>query len=194
MTRLCSVEGCGKGGRITRGLCSSHYHRLCRHGDPLAGRTPKGEVLAWIETVALPYTGDDCLIWPFYRRDDGRAGINVGEGQSSLAHHRICEMVHGPAPSTNHLACHECGNGHEGCVNPGHIYWGTNAENSADMVAHGRSTRGERAGNAKLTEDDVRAIRAMEGRMLQREIAEKFGVHIMTVNCIIHRRRWAWLD
>ncbi|ETA72337.1 MULTISPECIES: HNH endonuclease [Mesorhizobium] len=191
---VCKIEGCGKGGRITRGLCSSHYHRLSRHGDPLAGRTPKGDVLSWIERVALTHRANECLIWPFYRRDDGRAGINMGDGESSLAHHHICEMAHGPAPSPDHIACHDCGNGHGGCVSPGHVYWGTNADNSADMIAHGRSTRGEKQPTSKLTEDDVRAIRKLAGSMIQREIAEKFGVHIMTVNDILHRRRWAWLE
>ncbi|OBP75441.1 hypothetical protein BAE42_07630 [Mesorhizobium loti] len=74
------------------------------------------------------------------------------------------------------------------------MYWGTNADNSADMIAHGRSTRGEKQPTSKLTEDDVRAIRKLAGSMIQREIAEKFGVHIMTVNDILHRRRWAWLE
>lgn len=181
---------------MRRGLCGVHYKRLMRHGDPLAGRTPKGEPLAWIGTVAIPHEGGECLIWPFYRRPDGRAAMNAGVGDdgSWLVHHRICERVHGAPPSSEHIACHSCGNGHEGCVNSGHLYWGTHADNQQDMIEHGRSTRGEKALNAKLTEDDVRAIRAMVESTTQQEVAEKFGVHIMTINDIVHRRSWGWLE
>ena len=31
----CTVEGCGKYGRIARGYCMTHYARWRKHGDPL---------------------------------------------------------------------------------------------------------------------------------------------------------------
>lgn len=35
--RTCSIDGCNRGGKITRGWCRPHYLRWCRHGDPLGG-------------------------------------------------------------------------------------------------------------------------------------------------------------
>lgn len=191
---VCKIDGCGKSGRIRRGMCASHYRRMMRHGDPFAGRTPKGEPLHWLETVAVLYDGDDCLIWPYYRREDGRGALNMGESESWLAHHRVCEAVHGPAPTEEHIACHSCGNGHGGCVTPGHVSWGTRADNQTDMVLHGRSTRGEKAASVRLSEQDVRFVRERVGQMPQKALAKLFGVHVMTINDIVHRRTWAWLD
>jgi hypothetical protein len=34
MSAVCSIPGCGVGGRITRGWCSKHYQRWHTHGDP----------------------------------------------------------------------------------------------------------------------------------------------------------------
>lgn len=192
---VCRIEGCGNSGRITRGMCQSHYKRWLRHGDPLAGGTPLGEPRRWLETVAIPYAGDDCLIWPYYRRqEDGRAALNMGKGRSWLAHRVVCEAVHGKPQTSGMDTCHSCGNGHLGCVNPRHLYWGTHAENQQDMVSHGRSARGERSAQARLTERDVREIRELRRAMTQKGIATMFGVHIMTVNDIVHRRTWGWLE
>lgn len=47
---------------------------------------------------------------------------------------------------------------------------------------------------AKLTRKQVRQIRNLRGQMLQREIAEIFGISVMTVSDIHLRKRWGWLD
>lgn len=51
-------------------------------------------------------------------------------------------------------------------------------------------TRGEKVGSARLTEKEVQEIRGLQGKLLQREIAEMFGVHVMTVNDILKGRTW----
>lgn len=50
-------------------------------------------------------------------------------------------------------------------------------------------------GSAKLTEEDVRKIRAAckSGRT-QRDVAEEFGIHQVNVSLIIRRKRWAHVD
>lgn len=97
----------------------------------------KGKGIKWLREH-VGYQGDDCLVWPFSRRKDGYGQVGV-DGFVSKAHNVMCELVHGPAPSRNHMACHECGNGHLGCVHPKHVFWRTHAENMRDMVRHGRA-------------------------------------------------------
>jgi len=79
-------------------------------------------------------------------------------------------------------------------VNPSHLFLGTAAENTADMFSKGRNAdlRGEKASSAKLTEPQVRAIRAefAAGGRYHREIAARFGVDTSTVNNIVNRRTW----
>jgi hypothetical protein len=57
--------------------------------------------------------------------------------------------------------------------------------------SHKRQTaRGEAAGTAKLTEDAVLEILALRGRMIQREVARRFGISRQTVSDIWCRKSW----
>lgn len=62
----------------------------------------------------------------------------------------------GPIPK-GQCVCHSCDN--RACVRPGHLWLGTKADNALDMIKKGRSARGPRRWNTKLTDDQVREIR-----------------------------------
>lgn len=71
------------------------------------------------------------------------------------------------------------------------LAWGTPAENSADMIAHGRSLRGEKHHMAKLTWTEVHAIRTAKASGAKRkDLADKFGVSRATITDIISHRHW----
>lgn len=53
--------------------------------------------------------------------------------------------------------CHTCDN--PPCCNPSHLFLGTHADNAADMVAKGRSNRGDRHGLRKHPEAVARGSR-----------------------------------
>lgn len=187
---LCSIPDCDKPS-AHRGWCKAHYHRWYNHGDPLAGSTAKGELTRFLEDTALPYQGDDCLLWPYTKDRKGYAQIN--RKGTRYVHRIVCEATHGKPPSPRHEAAHECGNGHLGCVNPRHLSWKTPVENQADKVTHGTHQFGIRNTQAKLTEDDVRQIRSLKGQKSLTEIGRMFGVNFVTVSNIHTGRRWAWL-
>lgn len=193
MSRQCSIEDCGRP-YYARGLCTVHYARLRKHGDPHGGRRRafNGETASFLEK-AIQYQGTDCLAWPFCRKADGRGEVWFN-GRLNLVHRVVCELVHGPAPTPKHVARHHCGKGHEGCCSPKHLAWGTPTENEADKLLHGTHNRGERNGQVKLTESDVRTIRALRGRKLQREVAAMFGINRTTVGQVQNGDRWGWLD
>lgn len=190
--RVCAIDGCCKP-VVARGWCAAHYRRWQIHRDPL-GFTPRklGEIQTWVADVAVLFSGEDCLIWPFSRTEKGYATWTV-DGRPQNASRVICRMVHGEPPSHSHVAAHNCFSGHLGCVNPQHLRWATASENEQDKVLSGTSNRGSRHGLSKLKDEDVRAIRALAGIMTQAEIAEKFGVSKWAVGDIIRRKRWAWL-
>jgi predicted DNA binding protein len=84
-------------------------------------------------------------------------------------------------------------------VNPAHLFLGTYADNSRDCVAKGRfvpvpnssKSQGSAHGHAKLTENDVRAIRTAyaNGASLS-ELSGRFSISKTTVHNIKERRTW----
>ena len=73
----------------------------------------------------------------------------------------------------------------------GNLRIGTYADNSADMIAHGNSTRGERHSQAKLTESQVVKIRELsaDGKSLA-DLSREFGVTKTMICAIVKRRNW----
>ena len=164
-----------------------------------AGRAPNGEPIRFLEEVVLPYRGSDCLNWPYAKDLAGRGQLFVN-GKITYAYRTACEAVNGPPPSPTHEVAHNCGKGHEGCCNPRHLRWATKAENEADKLIHGTISRGEQHGaltrgernpRAKLSEENVRQIRALATTKLQREIAAMFGITQVMVSQIIRRKSWS---
>jgi hypothetical protein len=89
--------------------------------------------------------------------------------------------------------CHACDN--RLCVNPHHLWLGSQSENLRDAVAKGRhstpDTNGERNGNRKLSAFDVERIRALyKGGQRKYRIAELYNVSPSTVGDIIEFRTW----
>jgi hypothetical protein len=149
--------------------------------------------MRFVREIALHYTGDGCLTWPFAKDRDGYGQIRVN-GRTVVVSRYVCELVNGPAPTPKHEAAHSCGNGDKGCIAPDHLDWKTPSENNADKLIHGTINRGERNGKAKLSEAAVREIIAMKGKEMQIKLAEKFGVSNKTVSDIHTGRKWAWLS
>ena len=184
--KVCSLKGCGKT-LLAKGYCKPHYDRWRRHGDPTVCLKPmvqRGLPMRWLRDHAAD-SDDVCLAWPFARFPDGRAHMK-GARPSRI----MCELAHGPAPTPKHEAAHSCGKAHEACVHPKHLRWATKAENEADKVAHGTIAQGERLPQAKLSDADVRSIRALKGAVEQQDIARMYGVAESCVSKIINRRSW----
>ena len=186
-SRICSIPDCGKAA-WARSWCGAHYYKWRMHGDPLGGRPPKKEIRQYFEDVVLSYQGDDCLRWPY-----GRGGAGYGYINHKLVHRLACERTHGAPPTQLHEAAHSCGKGHEGCCNPRHISWKTPSENFDDKRTHGTVVRGSSVSVSKLTEQQVREIRALKGKMSQRAIGDLYGIKHSNVRNIFIGASWGWL-
>lgn len=133
---ICSVAGCDRE-FYAKGCCFKHYKRLRAHGDPLGGRIEHGAARDFVASLVNSNT-DECIAWPFGKTKDGYGRVNwqrVPQG----AHVVATMLSHGPKPTPKHEACHRCGKGHLGCVNPRHLYWGTRKDNVRDAIEHGTS-------------------------------------------------------
>lgn len=134
---------------------------------------------------------DDCWMWTGTKPAFGHGQFRLN-GRAVYAHRFSWELIHGELPRGDDVCVlHKCDV--PACVNPSHLFVGTRKQNLSDMRNKGRGHNpplltGERHHSAKLTEDDVRAIRASSEGQLQ--LASRYGVARRTINHIINRRIW----
>lgn len=129
----------------------------------------------------IPVTESGCWIWLGPIGSDG-----YGQMSDNRKAHRIAYMrARGPIPK-GMLVCHSCDV--PLCVNPAHLFLGTPASNSLDMVKKRRQAFGERQHKAKLNAEDVRAIRASSDTHVA--IAAQYGITDRNVSIIKRRLTW----
>jgi hypothetical protein len=170
--------------RSTDGLC------LCGCGQvpPIANRTRYSE--GWVKGEPIPFvphhkrpflptnryaineTG--CWIWQGATWPSGY-GVIVRHGRRVGAHRYFYEQQVGRIPDGLELD-HLCRN--RRCVNPAHM----------EPVARAENIR--RGANAKLSEDQVRAIRALKGRAYFKDVAAQFGISTARVHQIWRGYGW----
>ena len=139
---------------------------------------------------------DECWAWRGAIDQKGYGAVKVG-GKKQSAHRVSWKLFRGPIPS-GLCVLHHCDN--PGCVNPEHLFLGTPRDNARDCVKKGRHNfsvhpechvRGERAWNAKLTEEDVRAIRREFTLGTNRkDMARRFGIGCKHIWAIANGRLW----
>lgn len=157
-------------------------------------RIPQRDVKRFWEKVKIG-PADDCWIWQG-KPVGGYGRITIG-GSVIRAHRLSWQLAHGPIPE-GMLVCHNCPGGDNPlCVNPAHLFLGTNADNTADKIAKGRAryAQGSRVSGAKLTEADVLVIRDLraDGHTYQR-IAARFRVSERAISRITRGEGWGHVD
>lgn len=118
----------------------------------------------------------------------GYPGVWNGRKQQRAS--RFVWMSHnGPLPPKL-CVCHKCDN--RLCVNLDHLFVGTFQDNAMDAYKKGRMSV---PSFAKLTEDQVRAIRSLiDTGMRTCDVAKKYGIDWTTAYNIGRRNSWAYLD
>lgn len=113
---------------------------------------------------------------------------DAGQHSQHSVHVAVCETFHGARPD-GMWAAHD--NGDELDNRAENLAWKTAPENEADKVEHGTRAEGERHGCHKLTEDQVRAIRASGTRT--GTLSRRYGVSDTTIKDIRSGRTWRCL-
>lgn len=134
----------------------------------------------------IPEPNSGCWIWIGALTARGY-GHSIVDGKTIPAHRKSWLINCGPIDDELHVL-HRCDV--RCCVNPNHLFLGTNQDNVDDKMGKGRHVAfpGETNGNAKLTEDDIRSIRV--DLRPNTVIAEELGVSNVLISKI--KRNLAW--
>lgn len=191
MTTTCKVEGCNRPKNAGL-MCSMHYHRWKKHGDPgPAGRinSLKTDPLdVRMQRIGWAVQDNGCWLWNGYTAPNGYGMVSIAPYRRGYAHRAAWTVANGPIPDGMQV-CHRCDN--PPCVNPAHLFLGTVIDNMRDMSTKGRAPRGERAGGVKLTEAQVRDIRA--STKSGSDLAREYGVSRSCISTIVTGQRWKHL-
>lgn len=141
----------------------------------------------------------DCWLWLGAKDKRSGYGLFRGEG-TSKAHRFVWALAHGPIPE-GLCVCHTCDV--PACVNPAHLFLGTQAENVADMLRKGRAVppthpyllgkqaREQSINTAKMSEAQVGELRRRYASgEKSRDLASAFGISQTHVTRITRRRFW----
>lgn len=181
----CSVQDCQRAARAT-GLCSRHYMIKRRYGDEDANRYHLTPSALFAKHVAQG-APEKCWLWKGHT--GGRYGHIKIDGVTRTSSRFAYEVHVGPIPK-GMFVLHRCDN--PPCCNPAHLFLGTQLDNMRDKFAKGRhrpaGPKGDRCSLTKLTETQVREIRASTAA--NGELAQQFGVHPRTIYDVRRGHTW----
>ena len=186
ISKTCSIDGCCTKSR-KRGWCEKHYSRWKNHGSPTKVKAISHRWMTLQERFNAQYevvTESGCWIWMgSLTRHYGTIWVD-GRAVSS---HRISYIIHiGDIPDGLNVL-HRCDV--YSCVNPNHLFIGTQKDNMSDMTKKGRSLVGSMNSAAKLSESDVRNILHRKGERLA-GIAKDYGVTLQSIWNIMNGKTW----
>lgn len=130
-------------------------------------------LIARFEAKYIPEPNSGCWLW---LGSPNQAGYGrFGVGHEVVKAHRVSHEIYKGSTKGLHVL-HHCDN--PACVNPEHLFLGTQTDNRADMCRKGRhaSVCGEDSGKAKLTNVQVAELRQLKGVLSCRKIGARFGI------------------
>lgn len=135
---------------------------------------------------------DQCWEWTGSKYQNGY-GQFFKSPMKITAHRFSFELAYGEI-SSDLVVCHSCDN--RGCVNPLHLFVGTQADNIQDMVKKKRrvhtSRVGSNNGRAKISEEEANEIRRLysKGCFTAKQLGHSFGISETQTLRIINNQSW----
>jgi hypothetical protein len=140
-----------------------------------------------------------CAVWTASRDRNGYGQFRIGR-QTFLAH-RVAYELDGETIPSGLQVLHHCDNGPGGCVRRSHLFLGTPADNTADMVSKGRQRKGPNPPGVmphgaahhatNLTDALVEEMLQLHAQGWSRgELAEKYGISAPTCGDILRGKSW----
>lgn len=129
---------------------------------------------------------ESCWNW---RKQGKRLYGNFSFGKTNCLAHRLSYFIHFGEFDLNLNVLHRCNNTH--CVNPKHLYLGTQLENRKQAIEDKRTAIKTDHGMSKLTYYEVLYIRdlAKEG-ISYADLAKQFKVSPSTIRSIVLNKTW----
>lgn len=130
-----------------------------------------------------------CWLWRA-RKAITTYGFKRHNGKNISATRLVYRLVHGDQSLPDNLfVLHRCDN--PPCVNPDHLFVGTQLDNIRDCISKGRNVCGAKTWNSKLTNEQVREMRQLHSRGFSgRSLSRRYGINDSAVSAIVHGRKW----
>lgn len=132
--------------------------------------------------------GDPDRCWPWKRSINSHGYGHLSVMGTEFMSHRCAWVLSNGCMGAEDCVLHRCDN--RRCCNPAHLFLGSKADNSEDMVSKGRSLCGERNKASKLTTHNVTEIRNSDEPYAQ--LSRKFGVSEHHIYKIKSGLRWSF--
>ncbi len=130
----------------------------------------------------------DVECWHWTGCCTGRGYGQIKINMKMIYTHRFSWQIHFGEIPKDLCVLHKCDN--PICVNPKHLFLGTQEDNIFDMHQKDRQAKGENHGQHKLTVKQVEQIRGLKEKYTQREIAKMFDVCHATIASIHSNITW----
>lgn len=181
--------GCGNKTSIIKRNDATHGRKKGQHSNFVIGHRPKREYIGrsieerfWEKVDKT----SDCWLWL-----GGKNGKGYGSFTEDRAHRMSWRLAYGDIPNRLHVL-HKCDN--PSCVNPSHLFLGTNRDNAQDRKNKGRGgglkIRGENNTEAKLSERDILEIRDLFKAMSLFELTDIYRISRTQIYRIIRHESW----
>ena len=132
-------------------------------------------------------TSGKCWNWKAGKNSLGYGKISI-DAKVFYVHRLAYSLVHGNIPDGMGV-CHHCDN--PGCVNPKHLFLGTQSDNLLDASAKNRLPQGENKWGSKLAENDIHEIRRLYSLGIKQPLlAKMWKICQPQVSKIVQRIQW----
>ena len=130
---------------------------------------------------------EGCWLWTSYRNKMGYGKFTIG--RKIYYSHRISwEIENGDIPRRTSV-CHHCDN--TSCVNPNHLFIGTQSDNLKDSSMKGRTSRGQHRPLSKITDEVASKIRSEHAfGALQIHLCDKYHLSKTTIHNLVNRKTY----
>lgn len=187
----CKIEGCDKK-HMGKGYCIKHYARVYLKGNPLYSIYDL-TINERLQEKMIINSENNCWEWNACLNNHGYGLVTI-HGKVGHAHRRSYEAFIGKIPK-GLFVLHHCDN--RACINPDHLFLGTNKDNMSDMKNKGRARtcHGEDNKNSKLKSEEVKEIKKLlqNGKSLY-SLATQYNVSPATIWNIRVNKSWRHIN